>query len=269
MKQKAILMVAILVGILAFALTHNYLRIERDKLYAGAEKITTIAAGKDLPAGTVLKVEDLGTLSVFKSAVGGQAVLPEDLNTILGKKLRYSVRRNDPVLWSSVDVPERMRFGLAPMIKPGLRAVSLAIAGESAVSGLVQPNDRVDILGTFTMPSRTVAGQMETVTLTVLQDVSILATGTRLAKGEGGYQSAFADSGRPASFSSVTLEVTPREAELLVFAQNMKGQLTLTLRNPEDVSFEKSMPEVNFQYLETQLPALNEFRQRNIRYKQD
>jgi len=267
MKQKAILIVAILVGILAFALTHRYLRIEREKLYAGAEKIKTIVASKDLPAGTVLKMEDLGALSVYKSSVGGQAVLPDELNTILGKKLRYSIRRNDPLLWSSVDIPERMRYGLAPMVKTGLRAVSLAIGGEAAVSGLVQPNDRVDILGTFTMPSRSAPGQMETVTLTVLQDVSILATGTRLAKGEGGYQSAF--EGRATSFSSVTLEVTPREAELLVFAQNMKGQLTLTLRNPEDVSFEKDLPEVNFQYLEKSLPELNVFRQRNIRHKQE
>lgn len=267
MKQKAILIAAILVGILAFGLTHKYLKDERDKLYAGAEKIKTIVAQKDLPAGTVLKMEDLGALSVYKSAVGGQAVLPDELNTILGKKLRYSVRRNDPLLWSSVDIPERMRYGLAPMVKTGLRAVSLAIGADAAVSGLVQPNDHVDILGTFTMPSRAAPGQMETVTLTVLQDVSILATGTRLAKGEGGYQSAF--EGRATSFSSVTLEVTPREAELLVFAQNMKGQLTLTLRNPEDVSFEKDLPEVNFQFLEKSLPELNVFRQRNIRHKQE
>jgi Flp pilus assembly protein CpaB len=117
------------------------------------------------------------------------------------------------------------------------------------------------------MPARAAQGQMETVTLTILQDVSILATGSRMAKGEGGYQSAF--EGRPTSFSSVTFEVTPREAELLVFAQNMKGQLTLTLRNPEDVTFEKDMPEVNFKYLETKMPEMNVFRQRNIRHKQE
>jgi len=267
MKQKAILLVAVLIGVVAFAMTHRYLQAERDKLYAGAEKIKTIVVTEDLPAGAVLTQEVLAQKSVFKSAVGGQAVLPDDLNTVLGKKLRYMVRRNDPLLWSAVDIPERLRYGLSPMIKPGMRAVSLAIAGEAAVSGLVQPNDRVDILGTFTMPSKTTPGQMESVTLTILQDVSILATGTRLARSEGGYQSAF--EGRPTSFSSVTLEVTPREAELLVFAQNMKGQLTLTLRNPEDVGFEKDLPSVNFQHLQTKLPELNLFRQRSIRHKQE
>ncbi len=267
MKQRAVLLIAVLVGMLAFALTHRYLQAERDKIYAGAEKIKVIVALRDLPAGSVLSADVLGMKSVFKSAVGGQAVLPEDLNTIIGKRLRYLVRQNDPLLWSAVDIPERLRYGLSPMIKPGMRAISLAIAGEAAVSGLVQPNDRVDILGTSTMPSKTAPGQMEVVTLTLLQDVLVLATGTRLARPEGGYQSAF--EGRPTSYSSVTLEVTPREAELLVFAQNMKGQLTLALRNPEDVSFEKDLPSVNFQHLQTKLPELNLLRQRTIWNKRE
>lgn len=265
MKQKVILIVAVIVGILAFALTHRYLQAERDRLYAGAEKIKTIVATVDLPAGTVLKVEDLGQLSVYKSAVGGQAVLPDDLNTILGKKLRTPVRRNDPLLWVHVDIPERLRGGLATTIKTGLRAISLAISGEAAVSGLVQPNDRVDILGTFTMPSRTAVGQMEVVTFTILQDVSILATGQRMAKTESG--GAFGTDARVSAFSSVTVEVTPREAEQLVFTESMKGKMTLALRNPEDVGFEKDLPEVNFKYMEEKLKELNLLRQKEIRHK--
>lgn len=267
MKQKVILIVAVIVGILAFALTHRYLQAERDKLYAGAEKVKTIVAQLDLPAGTVLKVEDLGQLSVYKSAVGGQAVMPDDLDTILGKKLRYAVRRGDPLLWSQIDIPERMRGGLAVSIKAGLRAISLGISGEAAVSGLVQPNDHVDILGTFTMPSRTAAGQMEVVTFTILQDVSILATGSRMAKTDTG--GSFGVESRPSAYSAVTVEVTPREAELLVFAESMKGKMTLALRNPEDVTFEKDLPEVNFKYLEQKLPEMNLFRQLSIRHKRE
>lgn len=267
MKQKVVLAIAAVIGLFAFVMTHRYLEAERDKLYAGAEKIQVIAVSEDVPAGAVLTMDVLGKKWVFKQAVGAQAVLPDDLNLVLGKRLKFALRREDPLLWSHVDVPERLRYGLSPMIKPGMRALSLAIAGEAAVSGLVQPNDRVDILGTFTMPSATAPGQMETITLTILQDVSVLATGTRLARSEGGYQSAF--EGRPTSYSSVTLEVTPREAELLVFAQNMKGQLTLTLRNPDDVSFEKDLPAVNFKQFESKLPELNTFRQRTIRHKQE
>ena len=67
----------------------------------------------------------------------------------------------------------------------------------------------------------------------------------------------------------VTFEVTSREAELLVFTETMKGRLTLVLRNPEDMSYEKTIPSVDFQRLEKSLPELNEYRQRTIRHKRD
>ena len=68
-------------------------------------------------------------------------------------------------------------------------------------------------------------------------------------------------------YNTVTVEVTPREAELLVFVENMRGHLTLALRNPEDVSYEKNLPEVNFDMLERELPELNSYRQMILRHK--
>lgn len=264
MKQKIVLMAAILVGIFAFGLTHRYLQVEREKLYAGAEKIDIIVAKAPLAGGTTLKVEDLKIQPVFKTHVTQQHIRPEELGPALGRRLRNPMRANEPLLWYNVDLPERGRNTLAAMVQPTLRAVSLAIGGDAAVSGLVQPNDRVDILGTFTFPSRKQQGQMETVTLTVLQDVSVLATGQRLAQSE---LFANAPEGRMSGYSTITFEVTPREAELLVFAQHMKGQLTLTLRNPDDQSFEMNLPEIDFQQLEQSLPDINENRQRAIRHK--
>jgi Flp pilus assembly protein CpaB len=68
-------------------------------------------------------------------------------------------------------------------------------------------------------------------------------------------------------YNTVTFEVTPREAELLVFVENMKGHLTLTLRNPADVSYEMSLPTVDFNMLEQEIPTLNKYRQEIIRHK--
>jgi pilus assembly protein CpaB len=159
----------------------------------------------------------------------------------------------------------RDRYGLAPAIALGMRAVSMPVSADAAVAGLIQPGDRVDILGTFALPARNgVPGELENVTLTVLQDVSVLATGQQLAKAEFGGRM-----GRTRSYSTVTFEVTPREAELLVFAQTVEGELTLTLRNPEDQSFEKEVPEINFEQLESSLPGLNLYRQKEIRHKPD
>lgn len=268
MKQRTVLLLALIAGLLAFGLTVRYLRAERDRLFAGAEKIDVLAARRDLPAGTTLKVEDLGRKAVFKMAVGENAVRVQELDLVVGKKLKYSVRSKDPLLWSLVDAPFRTRAGLSRMIKNGLRAVSIAVGGEAAVSGLVQPDDHVDILGTFNLPSRSQPGETETVTLTILQDVTVLATGQQIAHDD--YSS---DSDRLArragGYGTVTLEVTLREAELLAFTQTMKGRLSLALRHPEDVGYEKDLPEINFQQLEKSLPGLNQHRQRVIRHKTD
>jgi pilus assembly protein CpaB len=51
----------------------------------------------------------------------------------------------------------------------------------------------------------------------------------------------------------VTFEVTPKEAEMLIFA-SQKGKLTLTLRNYEDSTIIKDMQSINFKYLEEHLP---------------
>lgn len=277
MKQKIIPIVSILAGVLAFMLSIRYFNAEQAKLNsqkarldASAAMVKVIAAGKNIPANAPLTVDDLATISVQKSTLRETPIYPEDYKKILGRKLVYDLKKESMVLWSDIEGGSAV---LAPqlesMIKPGLRAISINVSGAHAVSGMVRPNNRVDVLGTFSFPSKTVQGELEAVTLTVLQDVTILATGNEMAHKR--IQSTISSQGyQPQkSYSTVTLEVTPREAELLTFAQTVQGRLTLALRNSSDVSFEQDMPEVNFQQLETSLPELNEYRQRNIRNKKN
>lgn len=268
MKEKIIPIISLLIGFLAFGLTFNYLKSEQRKLaelksdiYKNAQKIRVMAAAKDIPSGTVITPKDLGTILVYKNSVGNQVVMPEDAKMLFGKETLYRINTKEPILWSYIEGGLASARGLSMIIKDGMRAISLSVSGAEAVSGMIQPNDRIDILGTFQFPSKEIEGEMETVTLTILQDVSVLAAGQKLAN-----QAATRSS---RSYSSITVEVTPREAELLVFAQQMKGRITISLRNPGDVSFEQDLPEVNFEHLQTALPKLNLFRQKNIRYKRN
>ncbi len=265
MKQKIVLIVSVVIGIMAFVLTNKYLRDVRAELYRGAARIPIIVANKDLPSGTTLEITDLAQKEEFASAVGDNIFGPDDLNNIIGKRLRYPLRRGEPLWWSHVDLPEHQRTGLAPTIQVGLRAISIPISGAAGVSGLIKPNDRVDILGTFSFQSATSPEELESVTLTLLQDVTVLATGQRLARDDLG--TGFETRG--GGYSTITFEVTPREAELLVFAQHVKGQLSMSLRNPEDVSYEGLLPSVNFEHIESKLEEYNRFRQRDIRHKRD
>ncbi len=263
MKQSVVLIVSLVVGALAFLMSQKYLRDERARLWAGAQEVDVLVASRDLPVGTMLRREDVAVMPVFETAVGEQVFRPEDWARIEGKRLLFGLRRLDPLMWHAVDVPMPGVGGLAEMVRPELRAVSLAISGDAAVSGLVRPNDRVDILGTFDLPSRTLPGELETVTLTVLQDVTVLATGQTLAT-QIGMTTARGGAG---GYSTVTFEVFPEEAELLVFAQHLKGRMTLTLRNPEDAEFlgRDKLRAIDFHRLEEKIPELNELRQRIIR----
>ena len=99
-------------------------------------------------------------------------------------------------------------------------------------------------------------------TMTVLQNVTVLATGTATARsrdplGDPG--------GADGSYATVTLCSTPREAEVLVFAQQMRGRLFLTLRNGSDVYYEEELPRIDFSKIEGELGDLNRQRQSKLR----
>jgi Flp pilus assembly protein CpaB len=91
------------------------------------------------------------------------------------------------------------------------------------------------------------------VTSTILQNVLVLAIGKQTAKTRA--------QGSAAAYTTVTLEVTPREAEMLAFTEQMKGRLVLTLRNRNDTHFEKELPKVDFDKIMSEIEELNLNRQ--------
>lgn len=267
MKPKIVLLVSILIGVLAFWLTARYLRAERRRIEGGIVKIRVVVAARDLPTGTVIKENDLAVMAMPKNVVSSRAVLADDYRDILDRKLIFNVAYRDVMQWSYVGIEDLGEGKLAETISKGLRAVSISVDTVASVSGLVRPDDRVDILGTFSFPSRKNPGELETVTLTVLQDVSVLATGPRM--GRRAAPGARAQQPGVRGFNTVTLEVSPREAELLAFLEASKGRVALSLRNPADGSFVTNLPAVDFDRLQQSLPELNLIRQRDIRHNKD
>ncbi|MFU8781382.1 MAG: Flp pilus assembly protein CpaB [Kiritimatiellia bacterium] len=269
MKQKLIPILSITIGIIAFILTMNFTRRKeaefrrlQEEFFQQQVQVRVLVAAHDIPSGTRLQQSDLIARNVFKVNVGDRAVEVKDGMRLLGRRVIFPIKKDSPVLWSDIEGGAATDSGLASIINNRMRAISLSVGGAAAVSGMVKPNDKVDIIGTFSFPSKTIAGEMETVTLTVLQDVSILATGTQIASDQ------LAQPARTASgYSTVTVEVTPREAELLVFAEQLQGRLTLSLRNRDDVYFERDLPTVNFEHLQENLMEYNLYRQQHIRHK--
>ncbi|MDI6774936.1 MAG: Flp pilus assembly protein CpaB [Verrucomicrobiota bacterium] len=272
MKEKLIPLFSIVIGFIAFVLTLQYWRTKREEIEKAREafrketlEVSAVVAGRDIPQGAKISPNDLGKSSIARTRLPRDFVEIHDAAKILGKKTLFQISNGEPIAWSRIEGGGPDVQALANMITMRMRAISIPVSGPAAVSGMIRPGDRVDVLGTFNFSSKKTPGEMETATLTVLQDITVMATGRQTANQLAG-RSPQARSG-DASYSAVTLEVTPKEAELLVFAQQARGQLFLALRNPSDASFEADLPTVNFDHLQHKLQEYNAFRQNEVRRK--
>jgi pilus assembly protein CpaB len=211
---------AVLAGLVAFLLV----RSERQDILRGWEPVPVVVASRDLSVGETLTRENLGTGRLPASSVTRSVVTAEDMNSapILGRRLAVPMVRGDVLLYSHVQSATRDQQLANAVLNKG-RAVSIRVTPESSVHHWVEPGDRVDIIGIFRDP-RT----RDMVATTMLQNVIVLATG-RI----GGATNRRLLSESERAYTTVTLQVLPEAAEMLVLAQDL-GNLHLTLRSPDD-----------------------------------
>ncbi len=253
MKQKILLVIAVLFGVLAFILTYKQIEAEKLKAHGGMSIVNILKLKDDKPAGIPLIEDDL---EVVKEKIATRTlsgyVTGNKKYLVIDQKLMIPVQKGEALKWKDLEtagIAGRAK-GITKLINPGFRAVSISVDNISSVTNLVKPGDRVDLLGTFRFPEKKGDASLDTVTLTILQYVKILATGT-----DYGDRSSVSTK-RKRSFNSVTLELTPKEAEMIVFA-SQKGRLTLTLRGPAESAVEENLQRVDFNVLENKLKEYN------------
>lgn len=119
---------------------------------------------------------------------------------------------------------------LAIKTPAGKRALTVQIDSLSAVGGLINPGDYVDVLARLNVPRETVGGAggpAEQLTAMVFQNIQVLAIGTNLST-PGMY-----DAQNKAGNLYVTLAMDPEEAGLMSFVQQ-NGKVQLALRSPSE-----------------------------------
>jgi pilus assembly protein CpaB len=106
------------------------------------------------------------------------------------------------------------------VLRPGMRAVSVPVTATSGISGFVFPGDQVDILITHQLPViGGNAGELEhKAAETVLHDVRVIGVDQKLDSKNGEALVAH----------TATLEVTPKQSEIIAVATEM-GKLSLSL----------------------------------------
>ena len=158
---------------------------------------------------------------------------------MLGARLAAPLQAGEPLLASLV--LQARDDELAGRVRNGVRALTISVDEVNALSGMLQPGDRIDLLLSARLPhgagrpghaggqsgAPASVAEPSDVTLPLMQDVLVLATGRQVRAGG----EAPGDASR--AFTSITVETTPDQAQRLVVAQRT-GRLTALLRNPGD-----------------------------------
>ena len=267
MRQKILMLAAVFFGVLAFIFTYQQIKQERSKIMNSAVRVRLIRMKTDVAEGDKLMESDIEMYEGmrFASAAANTLEIPWDRRTdVIGSPVRSMVRRGDILTWRDFkQVFTKERTGLPAQTRSGWRAVSIPVSSVTSVSGLIRPNNFVDVIGTFHFPDAKGDSSRDTVTMTILQRVKVLATGADIGYAQqNGAQSSTSVVGR--SYSTVTLELTPKEVEMIIFAQQ-KGSLTLSLRSYEDPNITTDVQSVDWAYLQQHIKEYTAEREQLLR----
>lgn len=182
--------------------------------------IAVLTASRYIPAGSFLKPDMVEKKMIPESFVSPSAI--RSLQEIEGLTSLVPLSAGEQVL--SNKFGERGQ-SLALSLNPGYRAYSLAVNETTGVGGLLRPGNRIDLLAKFESEKREI-------TSFVFQDLQVLAVGQTLDMVKQRDNPNSTETPENSGYSTVTLAVTPEQAETLMY---LEGQsLRLVLRAPND-----------------------------------
>ncbi|MBX2805256.1 MAG: Flp pilus assembly protein CpaB [Hyphomicrobiales bacterium] len=179
--------------------------------------IEVLVATRAISAGERVLAADLGWRNWPEDAVPAGANIRNgggQLADFARTFARYPIMAGEPVAETKLVRPGHGSH-VAALIASGKRAVAVPIREESAVGGLVKPNDRVDVL--WGNHSIRTAEHAEFPVQTLLRGVKVLAIG-------GSVNADTAQSGN----KTATLELTQEQARIVAGAR-ISGEISLAL----------------------------------------
>ncbi len=220
MVNKKPLIIAGIMGIIAVALVFSYLKkVEQSNLATEIEYGKVVVAQTQIPVRTKIKEPMLDEIIVPLEVIHKDAVL--EVDEILGKVTNQVIFEGEQILSAKFEDAENLR-DLAFIIEEGMRGVAIGVSDIKGLGGNVKPGDHVDVVGVF---SSSITGVDSIVT--ILTDIQVKAVGKSLGPEDE-------DETGKSSARTVTLQVTPQQAEKLILSDE-KGSLRLTLRHPDEI----------------------------------
>jgi pilus assembly protein CpaB len=194
---------------------------------ATEEKAPTmiLVARGDLPVGKILRAENLRWQAWPDDGISANYAVQgkKNIQDFDGYAVRSSLIDGEPITEARVVSPMDRGF-LAAVIKPGNRAVTVALTPASGNAGFIFPGDVVDVLATLALTDddsgEGKSGLAHHATETVLTKIRVLAIDQR----------ADAENREVSVAKTATLEVTPKQAEILSVVSEI-GKVSLALRS--------------------------------------
>jgi pilus assembly protein CpaB len=230
MKRAQLLGVGIasVCGLAAFfgvmSLVNKPAKVVREEVMTNTTQV--LVAKMELGLGTITGPESFRWQDWPQSAVSPsyiqRSARPSAIKDLTGAVARAPMLPGEPV--TPLKLVKAGDGGvLAAILPAGMRAISTRIKEETGVGRLILPNDHVDVI--LTRRQRGRAGAEEFVSDTLFRNVRVLAIGQLIEAREGK---------KLAEGNTATLELTPRQAELLALANSM-GEISLSLRSIADM----------------------------------
>ena len=202
---------------------------EREVIVEKVEYAKVLGVVDAMQKGARISADDLTWIDWPAEAVTPALIVDDPeaeipvIDQLDGSIVRDPITPGEPLTYSKF-----IRAGeagiMAALLRPGMRAVTIRISVDTAAGGFIQPGDKVDIILKEVLPASSNpngSDRPEIVANTVFKNVSVLAIDQSFTNNPEG--------GAAIPGSTATLELSPRDAEDLLVAQD-RGDISLVLR---------------------------------------
>lgn len=224
-RRIVYLLVALVLAGIAFWITQSWLETEVSRVTASAEAddeastTRVLVARQTLNPGTILTADhvewqpwpDQGIVAPYFTEG------TDSLESVTGSVVRTSMFPGQPLTSEAIAKPGEGSV-MSAVLRPGYRAVTIAVTASTGVAGFISPGDRVDLILSRVIDGP--GGAKRVTSETVLRDVRVVGIDQRAAN----------QNNEVIAPQTATIEVTPAQAEMVVAASEL-GKLTLALRS--------------------------------------
>lgn len=212
--NRRLLLVALLFALLAGLGAFKFLTSIQSMATVKYTEAVVVAV-RDIPARTAIRNDMVAIERVPKGMRHTRGAT--SLDQVIGKVITQPIVAGEQVLTDRLFASVQ-QSGLAFQLENGQRAVSININQQIAVAYLARPGDRIDVMLSYESPS-----SKQPTTVTILQNILVLAIGSELRQGTQA----------PSDSATMTLAVTPDQAERIIWAEDY-GKIRLVLRPSTD-----------------------------------